>query len=69
MLKKKVFDWLDLSAEFYEQFDCRNEKIEKRVGFFKIESIDKPNVITIALNPKNTMNVLLIIQTTKNIKG
>ena len=52
MLKSKVFHRLDLSAEFYEQFDCRNENLKKRVVFFEIKSIDKPNVITIALNPK-----------------
>ena len=52
MLKSKVFDRLDLSAEFYEQFNCRNEDLRKRVGLFEIESIDKPNVITISLNPK-----------------
>ena len=52
MLKSKVFDRLDLLAEFYEQFNCRNEDLRKRVGLFEIESIDKPNVITIALNPK-----------------
>ena len=52
MLKSKVFDRLDLSAEFYEQFNCRNKSLKKRVGFFQIESIDKPNVITIALTPK-----------------
>ena len=37
MLKNKVFDWLDLSAEFFEQFDCRNEKLKKRVGFLKLK--------------------------------
>ena len=47
-----TFDRLDLSAEFYEQFDCRDTKLQKRVGFFEIENIDKPNVTTIALNPK-----------------
>ena len=52
MLKSKIFDRLDLLAEFYEQFHCRNENLKKRVGFFETESIDKPNVITIALNPK-----------------
>ena len=52
MLKSKIFDRLDLSAEFYEQFSCRNENLRKRVGLFEIENIDKPNVITIALNPK-----------------
>ena len=52
MLKSKIFDRLDLSAEFYEHFGCRNKNLRKQVGFFEIESIDKPNVITIALNPK-----------------
>ena len=52
MIKSKIFDRLDLSAEFYEQFNCRNEDLRKQVGLFEIESIDKPIVITIALNPK-----------------
>ena len=52
MLKSKIFDRLDLSAAFYEQFDCRNENLKKQVGFFEIESINKLNLITIALNPK-----------------
>ena len=50
MLKSKVFHRLDLSADFYEQFDCRNENLKKRVGSFEIESIEKPNVFTYALN-------------------
>ena len=29
MLESKVFDRLDLSAQFYEQFDCRNEDLKK----------------------------------------
>ena len=44
-LKSKISDSLDLSAEFYEQFNCQNENLRKRVGFFQIESIHKPNVI------------------------
>ena len=48
MLKSKIFDRFDLSAEFYKQFDCRNENLKKWVGLFEIESINKPNVITIA---------------------
>ena len=48
----KSLDCLDLSAEFHEQFNCRNAALKERVGLFEIENIDKPNVITIALNPK-----------------
>ena len=52
MIKSKIFDRLDLSAEFYEQFNCRNEALKDGVGLFEIESVDKPNVITIVLNLK-----------------
>ena len=52
MLKNKIFDRLDLSAEFYDQFNCRNESLKKKVDFFEVENIAKPNVLTIALNPK-----------------
>ena len=52
MLKSKIFDRLDLSAEFYDQLNCRNEKLKKNVGLFEVENIDNANVITIALNPE-----------------
>ena len=52
MIASLIFDRLDLSAEFYQQFNCRNKKLQKRVGLFEIENIDKPSLITIALNPK-----------------
>ena len=68
MLKSKVFDRLDLSADFYEQFECRNEKLKKRVGFFEVENIDKPNAITIALNPKECYERFIDHSTIKNIK-
>ena len=69
MLKSKVFHQLDLWAEFYEQFDCRNESLKKRVGFFEIESIDKPNVITIALNPKEYYERFIDHSDNKKHKG
>ena len=52
MLESKVFDRLDLSAQFYEQFDCRNKDLNKRIGLFEIENIDNANVFTFSLNPK-----------------
>ena len=69
MLKSKVFHRLDLSAEFYEQFDCRNENLKKRVVFFEIKSIDKPNVITIALNPKEYYERFIDHSDNKKHKG
>ena len=52
IIASRIFDRLDLSAESYEKFNCCNTKLQKQVGLFEIENIDKPNVITIALNPK-----------------
>ena len=52
MLKSKIFDILDLSADYFVQFNCQNQKLRKQVGLFEIENIDKPNIIIIALNPK-----------------
>ena len=52
IITSKVFDRLDLSADFWKQFDVQNKKLKKQVVLFEIENIDKPNVITIALNPK-----------------
>ena len=69
MLKTKVFDRLDLSAEFYEQFNCKNERIKKRVDFFEIENIDKPNVITIALNWKEYYERFIDHSDNKKHKG
>ena len=52
MLKSKIFDRFDLSADYFAQFNCQNQKLRKQDGLFEIENIDKPNIITIALNPK-----------------
>ena len=54
---------------FYEQFDCRNENLKKRVGFFEIESINKLNLITIALNPKEYYERFIDHSDNKKHKG
>ena len=52
MIQSKIFDRLDLSVELWEKFNSQNKDLKKQVGLFEIEKIDKPNIITIALNPK-----------------
>ena len=52
MIKSKIFDRLDLSDNFWNQFGVQNKKLKKQVGLFEIGNIDKSNIITIALNPK-----------------
>ena len=69
MLKSKIFDRLDLSVEFFEQFNCHNKDLKKQIGLFKIESIDKPNIITIALNPKQYYEKFIDHSDNKKHKG
>ena len=52
MIKSKIFDQIDLSDNFWNQFGVQNKKLKKQVGLFEIGNIDKSNIITIALNPK-----------------
>ena len=52
MLKSKIFDRLDISADYFEQFNCRNPNLKQQVVLFEVENIVKSNIITIALNPK-----------------
>ena len=51
-LRNQKIKRLDLSADFWKKFDVQNKKSKKQVGLFEIQNIDKPNIITIALNPK-----------------
>ena len=52
MIKSKIFERLNLSDDFWDQFGVQSKILKKQVGLFEIESINKANVITIALNPK-----------------
>ena len=52
MIKSKIFDRLDLSEDFWDQFGVQYKKFKKQVGLFETESINKVNLIIIALNPK-----------------
>ena len=52
ILKSKLFDRIDLSADYFEKFQRKNPDLKKQVGLFEVENIGKTNIITIALNTK-----------------
>ena len=51
MIASKIFERLDLSDDFWEQFNVQDKMLKKQVGLYEIESIDNTNVITISVNP------------------
>ena len=56
MIASKILKRLDLSDDFWQQFNVQNKAVKKQVGLYEIESIDNPNVITISVTRKNTLN-------------
>ena len=52
MKQSKILDRLDVSDEYWKQFNVYNANTKKQMGLFEIEHIDNPNVCTIAVNPK-----------------
>ena len=52
MIVSKVINRLNLSDDFWVQFGVQDKTLQKHVGFYEIESIDNPNIITISINPK-----------------
>ena len=69
MLKSKIFNRLDLSHEYFEKFNCQNTDLKKKVGYFEVENIDKANITTIALNPKEHYECFVDSTDNKKHKG
>ena len=44
MIASKILNTVDLSDDFWMQFDVQNKKLKKQVGLYEIESIDNPNI-------------------------
>ena len=68
MINPKIFERLDLSNEDWSQFNVRDTSTEKQVDLYEIESIDNPNIVTIAVNPKNISKNMEIKVSIKNAK-
>ena len=52
MINSNIYERLDLSNEFWSQFNVRDTSTEKQVGLYETESIDNPSIVTITFNPK-----------------
>ena len=47
-----MLERLDVSDEYWKQFDVYDPSTKKQMGLYEIENIDNPNVCTLAVNPK-----------------
>ena len=52
MKKSKIAEKLDLSDPFWKDSEMHNPKAKKQMGLYEVESIENPNICTIAINSK-----------------
>ena len=52
MIKSKIINRLDLSDDFWKEYNVYDHSTKKQMGLFEIENIDNQNICTIAINPK-----------------
>ena len=52
MINSELLKRLDVSDDFWRKFNVQDKTKKKEMGLFEIESIDNPNICTIAVNPK-----------------
>ena len=69
IIKNKILNGFDTSHEFWDQFNVRNKDLRKKLGYFAIENIDDPCIVTIVVNPKEYLEQFESGNVNKNIKG
>ena len=69
MIKSKILNRLDLSDNFWKEYNVYNNSTKKQMGLFEIESIDNQNICTIAVNPKEYFEKFKNRKNNKKHKG
>ena len=64
-----IYERFDTSQEHWEKFNARKPELEKRLGYFEIESVDNPCHVVIAVNPKEYYEHFENFSCNKNHKG
>ena len=67
-INPKVLDRFDVSQEFWQQFNVRDEKVHKQLGLLEIEHINDLCFVTIAGNPKEHIEYFKNQYINKNTK-
>ena len=69
IINSKILDRLDVSHEFWQQFNVRDEKMHKQLGLYEIEHMDDPCLVTVVTNPKEYIEYFQSQYINKNHKG
>ena len=50
--KSKIAQRLDVSDNFWKEFEMFNSNTKTQIGLYEAENVDNPNICTVAINPK-----------------
>ena len=64
-----MLERLDVSDDYWKQYDVHDVTTKKQMGLYEIENINNPNVCTIAVNPKEYFEKLRNKDFNKKHKG
>ena len=67
--KSKILNRLDLSDDFWKQFEIYDHNTKKVTGLFEIENINNQNIGTIVINPKEYFEKIKDRKINKKRKG
>ena len=51
--KSKIAQRLDVSDNFWKEFEMSNSNTKKQMGFYEAENVDNPNICTVAMTSIN----------------
>ena len=58
IVTSKIYKRFDTSHEFWDIFGARKESRRKKLGYYEIENIDNPCILTLTVNPKEYLEML-----------
>ena len=59
----------DTSHEFWDRYSIRDKSLKKKPGYFLVENISEPCLVTIAINPKEYFKSFKSQHVSKKHKG
>ena len=69
IVASKMYKRFDTSHEFWDIFGARKESWRKKLGYYEIENITKPCNLTLAVNPKEYLEMFKDLALNKKHKG
>ena len=69
IVASKIYKIFDTSHEFWSAFEARNYIRKKKLDYYEIEHINDPCILTLAVNPKEYLEIFESKYLNKNHKG